>query len=88
MTLESVSIYLFHLNHFSSLHLYFFLKETYRPCTMHYNQKNLGWKKWQFSDFRAKKQKFELKEKSLEPSRIKNTSAQAMAQASSAWTHI
>ena len=35
MTLESVNIYLFHPNHFSSLHLYFFLKDTYFFSTFH-----------------------------------------------------
>ena len=50
-------------------------------------KKNLGSKKWQFSDFRAEKKSSSFKQKGHEPSGAENTSARAMAGASSARTH-
>ena len=44
-------------------------------------------KKWQFSDFRAEKNKSELNQKGHKPSRAENSSARAMARASSARAH-
>ena len=63
------------------------LKSIFVCSFFSFNLFSLGSKKWQFSDFRAEKNKSELKQKGHEPSRAENLSAQAMARASSARTH-